>query len=67
VSASGVARLRSALDFLVPIAIYLMLGERAHRLLDRARVWMVGHTGALTIGMFLFLGIIFLGRGIGKL
>ena len=57
----------SMLDFLVPIGAYLAPGDRAHRELERAKVCMVAHTRAISIGMFLVLGTVFLVRGIGKL
>jgi hypothetical protein len=57
----------SLLDFLIPIGLYLILGERAKRSLDRIKRWTLAHTRVISIAMLLILGLVFLVRGIGKL
>lgn len=57
----------AVLDFLVPIGIYLLLGQRARTGLDAAKVWMIRHTRVLSIGVRLVFGALFTIRGIVNL
>ncbi|AQA20785.1 hypothetical protein BTZ20_5500 [Rhodococcus sp. MTM3W5.2] len=55
--------LASVLDFLVPIGVYLLLGDRARRGLDRAKTWMIRRNKELGVGVFLGFGVLFTLRG----
>jgi threonine/homoserine/homoserine lactone efflux protein len=57
----------SALDFLIPIGIYLAMGDRAPVKLAALRTWMLAKSRAISIGMLLVLGVVFVVRGIGDL
>ncbi|GEM32590.1 hypothetical protein NN3_35970 [Nocardia neocaledoniensis NBRC 108232] len=57
----------AALDFLIPIGIYLALGERARNALDAAKQWMLAHNHTLTVAVLFGFGILFTARGITNL
>ncbi|WP_410876960.1 GAP family protein [Nocardia sp. A7] len=59
--------LAAALDFLIPIAIYLVLGERARRGLESAKRWMLRNNRSMTITVLLGFGVLFTARGIANL
>ncbi|MGN2639542.1 GAP family protein [Nocardia takedensis] len=56
--------LAAALDFLVPIGMYVLLGVRARTVLDDAKRWMIAHDRAVTIGVLLAFGALFTVRGL---
>lgn len=55
------------LDFLVPISLFVALGDRAKAALGRVKQWMLRHNRALSIGVLLGFGLLFLVRGLGSL
>lgn len=55
------------LDIAVPIGVYVALGDRAERPMERAKTWLIAHTRVITIGMLAVLGIVFVVRGINRL
>ncbi|MFI6432390.1 GAP family protein [Rhodococcus oryzae] len=55
--------LASVLDFLVPIGMFVLLGDRARRGLDRAKTWMIRRNKELGVGVFLGFGVLFTLRG----
>ena len=57
----------AALDFIVPIGAYRLLGERVRSGLDTAKRWMIEHDRALSIGVFLGFGALFTVRGLTAL
>ncbi|MFD4351728.1 GAP family protein [Nocardia sp. NPDC058518] len=59
--------LAAMLDFLVPIGIFLALGERAKSGLESAKEWMLRNNRAMTIGVLLAFGALFTIRGIANL
>ncbi|MEV0246371.1 GAP family protein [Nocardia sp. NPDC050712] len=59
--------LAAALDFLIPMAIYLVLGERARRGLESAKRWMLRNNRSMTIAVLLGFGVLFTARGIADL
>ena len=52
---------------LAPLAVYLVAGDRAKEPLDRLRVWMVDYTPAIMSTLFLIIGVMLIGDGIGGL
>ena len=59
--------LGSLIPFAIPIAIFLIMGDRGKTLLQKTFAWMVEHQHVLSGGTLLFFGAIFLGRGLGGL
>ncbi|MEV5650167.1 GAP family protein [Nocardia sp. NPDC052254] len=57
----------AVVDFVVPIGIYMLLGERARTGLDTTKRWMIGHTRALSLGVMFGFGALFTIRGIVNL
>ena len=55
-----------ALDFVVPVVAFAVLGRRARDGLDRMKGWMVTHDRALTLTILLGFGVLFVGRGLGQ-
>lgn len=64
VGASLLLLLSAALDFLIPIGMYVLLGVRARTALDNAKRWMVANDRMLAIGVLLVFGLLFTGRGL---
>ncbi|MEV6217419.1 GAP family protein [Nocardia sp. NPDC051833] len=56
--------LAAALDFLIPIGLYLALGDRARTGLDRAKEWMLRNNRRLSIGVLIGFGALFTIRGV---
>ncbi|MFD4467899.1 GAP family protein [Rhodococcus sp. NPDC058505] len=59
--------LAAMLDFLIPVGAYLLLGDRARRVLDAAKGWMVGRNKELGVAVFLGFGLLFTIRGLTAL
>ncbi|MEU4313248.1 GAP family protein [Nocardia sp. NPDC024068] len=59
--------LAAALDFLIPIGVYLALGARARRGLERAEKWMLARSRAIGMGVLFGFGALFTIRGIMNL
>ncbi|MGV9673944.1 GAP family protein [Nocardia sp. NPDC003482] len=57
----------AALDFLIPIGVYLALGDRARTALDTAQDWMVRNNRAMSIAVLFAFGALFTIRGIVNL
>jgi len=57
----------AALGPCVPVAIYLVLGERARRPLDDLKAWMAAHGAAIVAVLFLVIGVKLIGDGISGL
>ncbi|NUS95673.1 MAG: hypothetical protein HOQ36_25235, partial [Nocardia sp.] len=57
----------AAIDFLVPIGVYLLLGDRAEQWLDTLQSWMVRHTRALSLAVLFGFGALFTVRGLTDL
>ncbi len=55
--------LASLVPFLIPIGVYLVLGEKSKRLLHDAMQWMVAQDRAMTIGTLVLFGMMFTWRG----
>ncbi len=51
------------MPFLIPIGVYLVLGEKSKRLLHDAMQWMVAQDRAMTIGTLVLFGMMFTWRG----
>lgn len=56
-----------ALDFVVPVIAFAVLGSRARAGLDRAKQWMVTHDRILTLVILFGFGLLFAGRGLGSI
>jgi hypothetical protein len=56
-----------AVDFAVPIAAFVLFGERAKHALNRAKRWMIAHDRQLSIGVLVTFGTVFVVRGVGGL
>nr|WP_198428870.1 GAP family protein [Nocardia bovistercoris] len=54
----------AALDFAIPIGMYVLLGVRARRGLDRATRWMVANDRMLAVCVSLVFGLLFTVRGL---
>ncbi|WP_054812861.1 GAP family protein [Nocardia arizonensis] len=54
----------AALDFLIPIGMYILLGVRARAVLDVVKRWMVVHDRLLAVCVFVGFGLLFTGRGL---
>lgn len=54
----------AALDFVIPIGIYLALGERARHGLDSVQAWMLRNNRGLTLGVLFAFGALFTIRGV---
>ncbi|MET7772154.1 GAP family protein [Nocardia sp. NPDC005366] len=65
--ATGLLLLAAALDFLIPIGMYVLMGNRARAGLGATKQWMVDHDRMLTICVFVGLGLLFTGRGLAAL
>ncbi|MBF6416151.1 GAP family protein [Nocardia cyriacigeorgica] len=57
----------ASLDFLIPIGVYLIFGERARRWLDALQVWMIRNTRLLSLAVLFGFGALFTARGIVEL
>ncbi|MEV1026619.1 GAP family protein [Streptomyces sp. NPDC050264] len=57
----------ASLGLLVPLAAFLLMGERARRTLDSWKDWAVRHNTAVMAVLFFVLGLKLLGDGIGIL
>ncbi|MFD6400060.1 GAP family protein [Nocardia sp. NPDC060249] len=57
----------AVVDFLIPIGIYLAMGERAEHGLAVAQAWMLRHSRVLTLSVLLGFGALFTARGIVNL
>ncbi|AHH17081.1 hypothetical protein DUF2910 [Nocardia nova SH22a] len=65
--ATVVLLIAAILDFVIPIGIYMLLGDRARGGLDAAKTWMVGHTRMLSLAVLFGFGALFTLRGIVNL
>ncbi|MFE6862421.1 GAP family protein [Nocardia sp. NPDC057668] len=54
----------ASLDFLIPMGVFVILGERARTALDRAETWMLAHSRALSLGVLFGFGALFTVRGV---
>ncbi|MEV0355158.1 GAP family protein [Nocardia sp. NPDC050697] len=57
----------AALDFAVPIAVFLAAGPAARNALERAKDWMLAHDRALSIAVLTGFGVLFTVRGLTAL
>jgi hypothetical protein len=53
-----------SLDLVLPLGAYLIFGDRARRALEVSKVWMLEHNTALSVGVLLVFGLVFVVRGI---
>ncbi|MFE5479619.1 GAP family protein [Nocardia sp. NPDC056541] len=65
--ATAILLVAAVVDFLIPIGIYLAMGERAERSLAVAQAWMLSHSRMLTLSVLLGFGALFTARGIVNL
>lgn len=56
-----------ALDFMIPIVLFAVFGQRARGWLDAGKSWMIAHDRGLTLTILFGFGVLFAGRGIGNL
>ncbi|GAB2644916.1 hypothetical protein GCM10027068_25640 [Prescottella soli] len=56
--------LAAALDFLVPIGVYLAFGDRAKAILAKVKEWMLAHERPLTLTVFFGFGALFVIRNV---
>ncbi|NKR23855.1 hypothetical protein GS479_00455 [Rhodococcus hoagii] len=56
--------LAAALDFLVPIGVYLAFGDRAKSALSAVKEWMITHERPLTLTVFFGFGALFVVRNV---
>ncbi|MFC9894548.1 GAP family protein [Nocardia sp. NPDC127579] len=54
-------------DILIPMLVFLALGDRARMGLDRAEVWLLRHSRVLSLGVLFGFGALFTARGIANL
>ncbi|CAM2989738.1 GAP family protein [Prescottella defluvii] len=59
--------LAAGLDFLVPIGIFVVLGDRAKSGLAAVKRWMIAHDRAIGIAVFFGFGGLFVGRALAAL
>ncbi|WP_067690451.1 GAP family protein [Nocardia jejuensis] len=57
----------ASLDFLIPVGVFVLLGERARLGLDRAESWMLSHSRALSLAVLFGFGALFTVRGAASL
>ena len=57
----------ASLTVLVPVLGYLLLGERAARVLDQLKTWLSHNNAAVMAVLLLVFGAVLLGKGIGGL
>ena len=57
----------AGLCVLVPLGIYLVGGEWAARTLESLRAWMIEYSPAIIATLFLVIGTVLIGDGIGDL
>ncbi|MFJ9390090.1 GAP family protein [Nocardioides sp. NPDC101246] len=57
----------ASLGVLVPFGIYLMAGERAARMLEGIKAWMIAHNAAIMTVLLVVLGVKMVGDGVGSL
>src|SRR5919198_797935 len=57
----------ASLTVLVPVLAYLLLGERATRVLDQLKTWLSHNNAAVMAVLLLVFGAVLLGKGIGGL
>jgi Sap, sulfolipid-1-addressing protein len=57
----------ASLTVLVPVLAYLLLGERAARVLDQLKTWLSHNNAAVMAVLLLVFGAVLLGKGIGGL
>ncbi|MGW1738365.1 GAP family protein [Nocardia sp. NPDC001965] len=63
VAATIALLIAAALDFAVPITVFVVLGQRARDGLDRAEVWMLAHARVLSLTVLFAFGALFTVRG----
>jgi threonine/homoserine/homoserine lactone efflux protein len=51
----------------IPLLIYLAAGQRAESALNRGKNWLVTHNSLVMTGVYLFLGLLLIGRSLGPL
>ncbi len=49
---------------IIPVVAYSVMGDRADALLDSMRVWLERNQRAITIGVLLVFGTVFLAKGL---
>lgn len=54
----------AALDFMLPLGVYLLLGGRADNILNPVKRWLIAHEAVLSAGVLLGFGVVFVFRGI---
>lgn len=64
VTGTALLLLAAALDFLVPIGIYVAFGKRAQDGLAAVKKWMLGHDRPLTLCVFFGFGALFVIRNV---
>ncbi len=62
--ATALLLLAASLDFLVPIAVYVIAGHRAQRWLDATQIWMIRNSRPMTLAVLFGFGALFAVRGI---
>ncbi|NEW34484.1 hypothetical protein GV791_18250 [Nocardia cyriacigeorgica] len=62
--ATALLLLAASLDFLVPIAVYVIAGDRAQRWLDAMQIWMIRNSRPMTLAVLFGFGALFAARGI---
>jgi len=64
--AMAVFTLVASLGVLVPFGIYLLAGERAARLLEGIKAWMIANNAAIMTVLLVVLGVKMVGDGVGS-
>jgi threonine/homoserine/homoserine lactone efflux protein len=57
----------ASLSIIVPVAAYLLAGERARTMLDGWKAWLEQHNAAVMTVVLLVIGVVLLGKGLGLL
>ena len=66
-AASTIATFVASLGVLVPFGIYLLAGERAARLLEGIKAWMIANNATIMTVLLVVLGVKMVGDGVGSL
>lgn len=51
----------------IPLLIYLVGGNKTEAALNRSKAWLISHNAIVMTGVYLFLGLLLIGRGLGPL
>ncbi|MEV0077943.1 GAP family protein [Nocardia neocaledoniensis] len=62
--ATVVLLIAAVADFIIPIGVFVVLGERAERGLAALETWMLAHSRALTLAVLFGFGALFAVRGV---